>query len=303
MSEATMTATSSGKTKDEKKTKGNQHFTTPTSPRHGASAFFAYLAMGVVFVVFLLPMLWVFLAAFDSDASFETKMPTHWTLHNFSSILNMDTTFRPLWNSVILAGISTLIVIICSVLTAYPMSRYQSKFNKPFMYTVLFGTCLPITCLMVPVYALFVSFHMIDSMIGTICFLAASSLPMAIWMTKNYMDAVPLELEEAAWVDGAGRMKTLRTVVVPLMKPGLAAVSIYVLMHTWGNFFVPYILLISPSKQPASVSIYTFFGQNGMIAYGQLAAYSLLYSIPVVVMYIISNHVLGTYSLAGGVKG
>ena len=87
------------------------------------------------------------------------------------------------------------------------------------------------------------------------------------------------------------------------MKPGLAAVSIFILMGTWGNFFVPYMLLLSPSKQPASVTIYSFFGQHGMIIYGQLAAFSLIYSLPVVIMYVIANRFLGTYSLAGGVKG
>ncbi|KFF31427.1 carbohydrate ABC transporter permease [Bifidobacterium bombi] len=283
--------------------KASARLQTPTSPRHGVSAFFAYAVLILVFICFIVPMLWLFLAAFDKNASFQTKIPKQWTLGNFSTILNTQTTFRPMWNSAILAFVATFIVITFAVLAAYPLSRYQSRFNKPFLYTVLFGTCLPMTCLMVPVYSLFVTFHLIDSIIGTILFLAASSLPMAIWMTKNYMDSVPMSLEEAAWVDGASMMQTLGKIVVPLMKPGLAAVSIFVLMGTWGNFFVPYMILISPSKQPASVSIYSFFGQNGLIAYGQLAAFSLLYSAPVVLLYALSNHVLGTYSLAGGIKG
>ena len=276
---------------------------TPSSPRHGASAFFAYLAMGIIFIVFITPLLWLLFAAFDSDATFQTKIPSHWTLDNFSAIMTKDLTFLPLWNSFLLSVVVTIIVIVCSVLTAYPLSRYQSRFNKPFMYTVLFGTCLPISCLMVPVYALFVSMNLLDSTVGTILFLAASSTPMAIWMTKNFIDSVPIELEEAAWVDGASLLRALRLVVVPLMKPGLAVVSIYVFMGVWGNFFVPYMLLLSPSKQPAAVTIYSFFGLYGTVAYGQLAAFSLIYSLPVVILYVIANKFLGTYSLAGGVKG
>ena len=104
-------------------------------------------------------------------------------------------------------------------------------------------------------------------------------------------------------MDGASLLKSISSVVVPLMRPGLAVVSIYVFTGAWGNFFVPYMLLMSSSKQPAAVTIYSFFGLYGTVAYGQLAAFSLIYSIPVVVMYIISNRFLGTYSLAGGVKG
>ena len=276
---------------------------TPNSPRRGVSAFFAYFAMGIVFVLFLLPLLWLLFAAFDTSATFETKLPTHWTGANFSAIMTKDLTFLPLWNSFVLSASTTIIVLFCAVLTAYPISRYQSRFNKPFLYSVLFGTCLPISCLMVPVYALFVSMNMLDSTIGTILFMSASSLPMAIWMTKNFMDSVPIELEEAAWVDGVSLLKSISSVVVPLMRPGLAVVSIYVFTGAWGNFFVPYMLLMSSSKQPAAVTIYSFFGLYGTVAYGQLAAFSLIYSIPVVVMYIISNRFLGTYSLAGGVKG
>lgn len=277
---------------------------TPTSPtRHGLAACLSYIAMGVVFVAFMLPLLWLFFAAFDGEATFQTKIPRHWTLKNFAAIMTKDQTFLPLWNSFLISAVVTVIVLTCAVLCAYPLSRYRSKFNKPFLYTILFGTCLPITCLMVPVYSLFVMLHLLDSMTGTMLFLAASSLPMAIWMTKNFMDSVPVELEEAAWVDGASMLKSLRLVVVPLMKPGLAAVSIFILMGTWGNFFVPYILLLSPGKQPASVTIYSFFGQHGMIIYGQLAAFSLIYPLPMVIMYVIANRFLGTYSLAGGVKG
>jgi len=178
------------------------------------------------------------------------------------------------------------------------------RINKPFLYGVLFGTCLPITAMMVPVYSLFVAFNLIDSVGGTVLFLAATSLPMAIFMMKNFMDNVPISLEEAAWVDGASMMKTLTRIVIPLMRPGLAVVFIFVFIGAWGNFFVPFILLLSPDKQPAAVSIFAFFGQYGSVAYGKLAAFSILYSVPVISLYVFVSRVLGGGSaLAGAVKG
>ena len=93
-------------------------------------------------------------------------------------------------------------------------------------------------------------------------------------------------------------------VVVPLMRPGIAVVFVFVFLQAWGNFFVPFVLLFSPEKQPAATSIYTFFGQFGSIAYGQLAAFSILYSLPVIVLYVLASRLIGgSFALAGSVKG
>ena len=197
------------------------------------------------------------------------------TLGNFKAVLNTDTTYRPVLNGIVLCGGAALLTMICAVLAAYPLSRFKSKFNRPFLLTVLFCTGLPITAVMVPVYGLFVQLNLVDTLGGTIMFMATSSLPFAIWLTKTFMDGVPISLEEAAWVDGAGNMQALRSIVLPLMWPGIAVVLIFTFIGMWGNFFVPFMLLLSPERLPASVSIFTFFGQYGEPNYGQLAAYSL----------------------------
>jgi multiple sugar transport system permease protein len=118
------------------------------------------------------------------------------------------------------------------------------------------------------------------------------------------MDAVPLALEEAAWVDGASRLAALRSIVLPLMRPGLGVVFIFVFIQAWGNFFVPFVLLLSEARQPAAVSIFSFFGQHGAVAYGQLAAFSILYSVPVLALYVIVARGGGrSFALSGAVKG
>ncbi|MEO7147378.1 MAG: carbohydrate ABC transporter permease [Terrimesophilobacter sp.] len=274
------------------------------SPRRRMSAILANAALVVVGVSFLLPLVWLVFAAFDPHATYRTQIPTSLTLDNFTAVLTPELTFIPMLNSLIISVGTAGVTIIAALLAAYPLSRYESRFNKPFMYTVLFGTSLPITAIMVPVYLLFVQMNLLDSVTGTILFMAASALPIAIFMTKNFMDSVPISLEEAAWMDGASAMRALRSIVVPLMRPGIAVVAIFVFFQAWGNFFVPFILLLSPSKQPAAISIYTFFGQYGSIAYGQLAAFSLLYAVPVMVLYVVvSRGIGGSFALAGAVKG
>jgi multiple sugar transport system permease protein len=258
----------------------------------------------VIGVCFALPLLWLLFASFDPRATLTVAWPSQLTLQNFASVLTPDLAFIPLWNSLLLSGGCAIITVVVAILAAYPLSRYTMRVNKPYMYGILFGTCLPITAMMVPVYSLFVSFNLIDSLPGPIVFMAATSLPMAIWMMKNFMDSVPIVLEEAAWADGASMMTTLTRVVVPLMRPGIAVVFIFVFVQAWGNFFVPFVLLLSPENQPAAVSIFAFFGQYGAVAYGKLAAYSLVYSVPVLALYVFTSRVLGGGSaLAGAVKG
>ncbi|MDT0434760.1 MULTISPECIES: carbohydrate ABC transporter permease [Streptomyces] len=257
-----------------------------------------------VAAAFALPLAWVLLSSVDPHADLRVKAPDGLTLGNFDAILTPDITFTPLLNSLVLCGGATLLTVVCAVLAAYPLSRFRSRLNRPFLLTILFATSLPITAIMVPVYALFVRVDLIDTAHGTILFFAASQLPFAIWLMKNFMDGVPKELEEAAWTDGASTLQSLARIVLPLMGPGVSVVTVFSFVMMWGNFFVPFMLLLTPDQMPASVSINEFFGNRGMVAYGQLAAFSVVYSTPVILLYLlISRRLGGGFALGGAVKG
>lgn len=266
----------------------------------------ASLILLVLAVAFVIPLLWVLLAAVNGDPNQGIRImwPHPFTLDNFKAVMTPETTYIPLLNGAILCVGGTLITMVCATLAAYPLSRYRSRLKRPFLVTILFSTGLPITAIMVPVYGLFVQLALDDSIPATMVFMATTALPISIWLTKNFMDGVPIELEEAAWTDGASPMRGLWGIVMPLMGPGLSVVAIYTFIGLWGNFFVPFILLLTPEKQPMSVTIYTFFGQYGQVVYGQLAAYSLLYSLPSVLLYLVlSRRLGGAFAFGGGVKG
>jgi multiple sugar transport system permease protein len=274
------------------------------SPRKSVSRSISSAVLLAVAACFLLPLAWLVLASLNTGATASLSLPTEFSLANFAAVLTPEQTLWPLWNSFLLSAGCAGVTVVAAVLAAYPLSRYQARYNKPFLYGVLFGTGLPITAMMVPVYSMFVRLGQLDSVAAVALFMAATSLPMAIWMTKNFMDSVPISLEEAAWIDGASAMKALRTVVVPLMRPGLAVVFIFVFIQAWGNFFIPFILLLSSHKQPAAVTVFNFFGQYGSVAYGQLAAFSVLYSIPVIVLYVVvTKGIGGSFATAGALKG
>ncbi|MFE9993971.1 carbohydrate ABC transporter permease [Streptomyces avermitilis] len=276
---------------------------TPAS-RRTAHRLAADAGLLVVAAAFALPLAWVVLSSLDAHAGLEVKVPDGLTLDNFDAVLKPDITFTPLLNSLILCGGATLLTVACAALAAYPLSRFRSRLNRPFLLTILFATSLPITAVMVPVYALFVQVNLIDTLQGTIFFFTASQLPFAIWLMKNFMDGVPKELEEAAWTDGASSFQSLIRVVLPLMGPGVAVVTVFAFVMMWGNFFVPFMLLLTPDQMPASVSINDFFGNRGTVVYGQLAAFSVIYSTPVILLYVlVARRLGGGFALGGAVKG
>ena len=274
------------------------------SPLRSRGRWLANIILVVLAVVFVVPIAWIVLSSINPAATVSMSVPDGVTFDNFAQVLTFNQSFLPLWNSAIISFGTAALTVIVGILAAYPLSRFNMRFQRGFLYSVLFGSCLPITALMVPVYAMFVQMRLLDSLLGVVLFMAATSLPMAIWMLKNFMDSVPVSLEEAAWVDGASPMRALARIVLPLMRPGIGVVFIFVFTQAWGNFFVPFVLLFSAEKMPASVAIFQFFGNHGAVAYGQLAAFAMVYSVPILVLYLLMQRLTGSsFALAGGVKG
>jgi multiple sugar transport system permease protein len=275
-----------------------------TVSRRGPSRVAVWIALLIIAVAFFLPFMWLIVASIQPGAALSAHITWHFSARNFTDVLNVDTVYRPMLNSFVISAGTALITVAAAVLAAYPLSRYRSRFGRILMYSILFSTGLPITAIMVPVYTMYSQFELTDSVPALILFMAASSLPFAIWMMKNFMDGVPVSLEEAAWTDGAGWFQSLRRIVLPLMVPGLTVVFVFTFVLQWGNFFVPFILLQAPESQPASVTIYTFFSTYGQVAYGQLAAFAILYTAPVVLLYSAMARVFGgAFSMTGAIKG
>lgn len=263
-----------------------------------------YAILSFIGICFLLPLLWVLVASVDFNAMQSLKMPKQLTMMNYVDVLTSRENQRSFVIGLLMSLGQAAIVVVLALLAAYPLSRYQLKFKKPFMLTILFMTSLPITAVMVPVYQLFLSLKLYDNVFGVVLFYVASSMPYGIWMTKNFMDSVPEDLEEAAWVDGASVFTSIRKIIAPLMVPGICTVAIFTFSGSWGNFFVPYILLQTPENFPASLKLYQFFGQYGMVDYGRLASFSVLYAIPSIVLYILSQRFMSKgFSMQGGMKG
>jgi multiple sugar transport system permease protein len=256
----------------------------------------------VLGIVFLLPMVWVVDAAFSAHASGSLTRPS-FTLVNFRAAMSLGAG-RAIENSLYLAIVSTVVATFVSVLAAYALSRRRVPLKGSFLVATLMLSGLPITLLLIPIYFLYVRLGWLNSPFYTSLALAASSVPFTIWLLKNFFDQVPKELEEAAAIEGAGGVRILWRVVVPLATPGILVASIITFINSWGSFLLPLVLDANPSNTPAAIGIYSNIVANSQVSYGPLAAYAILFSLPVMLLYLLSTRWLhGGFSFAGGVKG
>lgn len=263
-----------------------------------------YIILSIIGLMFFIPLLWMIFASFDANATLAIEWPEEFTFENYTELFSDPEIWIAFAIGVFLSLGSSIVIVVVSALAAYPLSRFHIKHKNSIILTILFMSGLPMTAIMVPVYQLFVFFNLNDSLWATLFFMAASALPYGIWLMKNFIDSVPINLEESAWIDGASTLVGIKRVVTPLMKPGIFTVLIFTFTNSWGNFFVPFILIQSVEKLPASVTIFQFFGQHGMVFYGQLAAFSFVYTIPVVILYFMGQKYMSQgFSLGGATKG
>jgi multiple sugar transport system permease protein len=256
--------------------------------------------LGALGLLFLAPMLWLLLSSIDSNASWGLEWP-HFSLVNFRSVLS-GSLLHSLFNSVVLAVISTAIASVAGVFAAYSFSRRKIPFKGPLLLFILFSSGVPLTIMVIPVYEIFSRFGFL-SILPTALFLSVTSLPFEVYLMKNFIDAVPVDLEEAARMERASTFQILRRVIVPLAMPGIAAAAIFGFVNAWGSFVVPLILISSQNQQPAPIAIYTFLTLPKP-EFGNIAAYSLVFCIPVFVLYAASSRLFREgFVLGGGVKG
>ncbi len=256
-------------------------------------------AATILAAFFALPMLWMILASVDRGATNQLRAPDWTAQHYFVAI--QPENLAAFGNSFAISIIATVVGTVVAFMAAYVFSKHNIPFKNPLLLTVLFLSGVPISILIVPVYKMFAVLGWL-SIIPTGVLLGITAIPFQIYQLKNFIDAIPPELEEAALLEKASTMQILRKVILPLTKPGLASSAIFAFVNAWGNFLMPVVLINSLAEQPAPVHLFGFMGSNS-IDYGAIAAYSLIYSLPVIVLFLgMSRQFKAGFSLGGAVK-
>ncbi|MFE2048431.1 carbohydrate ABC transporter permease [Streptomyces sp. NPDC059459] len=274
---------------------------TSTGARAGQyAALLAYL----VFLVF--PFLWLISTAFKPPQELASLHPT-WlpkdpTLDNFRQAFDEQPLLRAALNSLGAALGAALIAVVIATPMAYVMARHRGRLTRAATGWVVVSQAFPFVLVIIPLFLVLKNLQLINSVPGLVMVYVVWSLPFALWMLTGYVRAVPPELEEAAAVDGAGRLRTLVSVTVPLLAPGIVATALFAFITAWNEFFFALVLLKTPEKQTLPVILTHFIGAEGVADLGPLAAAAFLATLPSLLVFALIQRRITGGMLAGAVK-
>ncbi len=275
-----------------------------------ASSLVSGLGSGVALaglLVFVLgPLYWIAVTAFKSEDQivmhYSDLWPTPWTLQQFGDLFTNQPFGRWYLNTVLVSLTSTAAALVCAALAGYALARLRFRGAQTFTVTVLLTYVMPGALLFIPLYQLLIGARLNDSLWSLVLTYPTFTLPFATWLLTGYFSSIPVELEEAALVDGCTRLQAFRRVMLPLAKPGLLAVALFTLTNAWNEFLFAFVFITKDEYKTLPVGMQAMI-TGDVVPQGQLAAASLLVSIPVVLMYAFGQRFLTEGLTAGAVKG
>jgi multiple sugar transport system permease protein len=266
----------------------------------GRIAFSALAAL--IGAAFALPLLWFLFAPFNARAELGLAIPEPWTLSNFVTVFGNNLAVRALWNSLIQSVGGVILVGAAATLAAYALSRSSIPGKGAVTYVLLlFSSVVSGSAAMVPIFLIVSAAGLIDTHLAVILTFAGGLLPTAMFILRDFIDSIPKSYEESAMVAGASPVQAFFDVALPVIRPGIVVVVVWGFVNIWGSFLIPFILLRSDDQMPASVAIYSFYSEAGTPIVTLLAAYSLIYSLPVIVLYLFVSWKFG-FRFFGGIK-
>jgi multiple sugar transport system permease protein len=240
----------------------------------------------VVFLAYFAPLLVVVLAAFKTNAQIADNPASllfHPSLDGFRAVLNSDL-LRALWNSAQIAVESTLVTVVVGTPVAYLLARTRARWSALTIGVLIALQMTPTATAVIPLYRVLAALHLLDRIPGVALAIAATTLPYAILLLRPVFLSVPVEVEEAARIDGAGEISCFFRVVLPLVRNGLSLITVLLLFGSWGEFLYSVSFLSTSSNYPLSVLLVQQEGFYGT-QYNNLMALALIGSLPIVVLF------------------
>jgi N,N'-diacetylchitobiose transport system permease protein len=260
----------------------------------------------LVLVVMMFPIYWMVSTAFKPGKEILSLDPVWFpnpiTLANFQTAINVPYFWNDVVNSLVVVCTVVVISIVLAFLAAVAVARFGFRGRTAFIVMVIAVQMVPLNALVIPIYLLLDSVGQVDSLLGVIAYYMAVVLPFMVWTLRGFVHNIPVDLEEAAMVDGATRVGAFMRIVFPLVAPGLVATAIFGFIQAWNEYIIAYVLLSSSEKQTLTIWLASFTTQHGT-DWGGLMAGATLTALPVVVFFLlVQRHVAGGLT-TGAVKG
>lgn len=266
-----------------------------------------YVALAFYILFLGFPLLWLISASLKSSGELNSLtvslIPQDFHWENYSEALSRQGLVRSAWNSAIVAIVSTALVVVIALPASYVLARLRGKIRAAGVGWILVSQVFPVILIILPLFLILRTIGLTDSLVGLTLVHTTYTLPFALWMMQGYVSAIPVDLEEAGSMDGASRFTVLRTIVFPLLMPGIVATAMFSFVSSWNEFFFALVLLQSPENYTLPITLKMFIGGEGKVALGPLAAGSVLAAIPSIVFFSIMQKKLTGGLLSGAVKG
>ena len=274
-------------------------------PWYATVLMYAALAVFLIFLGF--PLLWLLSASFKSTGELNSLavnlLPAEWDFSNYSSALERQNLLPAAGNSLLVSIATMVITVLLSMPMAYALARLKGRLRAAGTVWILTSQVFPTILIIIPLFLVLRSINLNDTLFGLILVYVTFTLPFTLWMLQGYVAAIPAELEEAGEMDGASRITILRTIILPLLAPGLVATAMFTFVSAWNEFFLALVLLQSPELYTLPIALRSFLGAEGQTQLGPLAAGAILATIPSLIIFSILQKKLTGGMLAGAVKG
>ncbi len=265
-----------------------------------------WLAIGVIALLIfaLFPAYWMVSTALDAKAGSRGSQlfPQTFTYRNFKTVIDDGGFGRYLRNSLLVAVVTVAASGLVTLLASVAVARFQFRFRTSVVVLILVVQMVPLEALVIPLFLQMRQYHALNNLLALSVVYLAFSLPFGIWMMRGFVAAVPKEIEEAAYVDGAGWWKMFFSILLPLVAPGLVATSVFSFITAWNEFIFALTFMSDDDNYTATVGLQKFFGQN-TADWGPIMAASTLLSLPVVIFFTVVQRRLAQGLTAGAVKG
>ncbi|HAV24306.1 MAG: sugar ABC transporter permease [Ignavibacteria bacterium RIFCSPLOWO2_02_FULL_55_14] len=264
----------------------------------------AGLLLFALFLVF--PLIWMIGTSFKPTTEIYSGVvsviPEAPSLDHYRTIFQEQSIFTSMLNSFYVGIASTVIAILIALPGSYALARYSTRWNKIILGWVLGSQIFPVILVMIPLYILLRSMMLTDSLLGLTLVYVVWALPFVLWMLQGYVHSIPVEIEEAASIDGASRMQVIFRIVAPLLLPAVGASVLFAFVSAWNEFFFALVLMKDPGLMTVQVELARFTGMEGQARTGPLAAASVLATVPSVILFGFLQKWFSSGLLAGAVK-
>lgn len=257
----------------------------------------------VASVIAVFPVLWVLLTSLKpAKYAITTDFVKETTLANYTDLLENTEFLTWFGNSLLIAGLTTVLGVFVSATTGYAVSRFRFPGKRGLMWTLLITQMFPVAVLIVPIYNIMATMGLLNQPVGLVVTYLTIAVPFCAWMMKGFFDTIPMEIDESGQVDGLTPFGTFWRLILPLAKPGIAVTAFYSFITAWGEVAYASAFMVGDENLTLAGGLQKFVNQYGA-QWGPMAAASVLIAIPAALVFLFAQRHLVTGMSAGAVKG